>query len=101
MSDLNSKQDVEEVLKQIYCDVERYQGCPITSKEHKIFMKLMNKVEEIEDLKDFASDIISLRDNYYNISPYHCEDLEFDFFTVLERWSKKIEHYKWEGDRND
>lgn len=58
-------------------------------------------IEELEDLKDFASDIIYLRDNYNNISPYYCEDLEFDFFTFMEKWNKKIEHYKWEGDRND
>ena len=101
MSDLNSRQEVEEVLKQVYCDVERYQGYPITSKQHKIFMQLMNIVEEIEDLESFASDIISLRDNYNNISPYYCEDLEFDFFTFMEKWSKKIEHYKWGGEKLD
>lgn len=95
MSDLNNRQDVEELLKQIYCDVERYQGYPITNKQHKIFMKLMNILEEIEDLEDFVNNIISLRDNYNTISPYYCEDLECDFFTVMEKWHKKIDHYKW------
>lgn len=94
MSDLSSRQDIEEVLKQVYCDVERYQGSPITSKQHKIFMKLMNIVEEIEDLKDFVSDIIGIYNNATGYG-YYPEDLEVDFDEVMEKWSKKIEHYKW------
>ena len=56
--------------------------------------------EEIEDLKDFVNDIIALNDNYNNAAPYYPEDLEVDFDYVMEKWSKKIEHYKW-GKRND
>lgn len=61
----------------------------------------MNKwEEEFEDLKDFASDIIAVNNNYNNADVYNPEDLEVDFDYVMEKWSKKIEHYKW-GNRND
>lgn len=56
--------------------------------------------EEFEDLKDFVSDIIAVNNNYNNADVYNPEDLEVDFDYVMEKWSKKIEHYKW-GKRND
>lgn len=56
----------------------------------------MNKrEEEFEDLKDFVSDIIALNNNYNDNVPYYPEDLEVDFDYIMEKWSKKIEHYKW------
>lgn len=95
MSDLISRDKVIELLQQVYCEVERYQGCPINSKEHKIFMKFMDMIDEIEDLKDFVSDIIAVNNNYNNSDFYYPEDLEMDFDEIMEKWSKKIEHYKW------
>lgn len=56
----------------------------------------MNKLEEeFEDLKDFVSDIIAVNNNYNNADDYNPEDLEVDFDYVMEKWNKKIEHYKW------
>ena len=56
----------------------------------------MNKwEEEFEDLKDFVSDIIAVNNNYNNADVYNPEDLEMDFACIMEKWSKKIEHYKW------
>ena len=56
--------------------------------------------EEFEDLKDFVSDIIAINNNYNNAEAYYPEDLEVDFDYVMEKWSKKIEYYKW-GKKND
>ena len=50
--------------------------------------------EEFEDLKDFVSDIIGIYNNATGYG-YYPEDLEVDFDYVMEKWSKKIEHYKW------
>lgn len=108
MSDLISRQKVSDIIKtRLYQTALNNTEC-ITSydkvcediAENRIdtWINEAKPAEEFEDLKDFAKDIISLRDNYNNISPYYCEDLEFDFFTFMERWSKKIEHYKWAGD---
>lgn len=94
MSDLISRDKVIELLQQVYCEVERYQGCPINSKEHKLFMKFMDMIDEIEDLKDFVSDIIGIYNNATGYG-YYPEDLEIDFDEIMEKWSKKIEHYKW------
>ena len=51
--------------------------------------------KEIEDLKNFVKDIIALNDNYINDAPYYPEYLEIDFGYIMEKWSKKIDHYKW------
>ena len=50
--------------------------------------------EEFEDLKDFVSDIIGIYNNATGYV-YYPEDLEVDFDEVMEKWSKKIEHYEW------
>lgn len=105
MSDLINRQKVSDIIKtMLYQTAINNDEC-ITSyanvcddiAENRIdtWINMVKPSEEFEDLKDFASDIIAIRNNYNNISPYYCEDLEFDFFTVLEKWSKKIEHYKW------
>lgn len=111
MSDLISRQEVSDIIKTRLYQTALNNTEYITSydkvcediAENRIdtWINGVKPAEEFEDLKDFVRDIISLRNNYNNISPYYCEDLEFDFFTFMERWSKKIEHYKWEGDGND
>lgn len=58
-------------------------------------MRAIIEIDELEDMKDFISDIIAVNNNYNNNDFYYPEDLEVDFDEVMEKWSKKIEHYKW------
>lgn len=39
-----------------------------------------------EDLEEFAADIIGLLDHYKETPTYWPEDLEEDFFEIMEKW---------------
>lgn len=109
MSDLISRQEVSDIIKtRLYQTalnndeyITSYAKVCVDIADNRIdtWINEAKAVEEFSDLIDFVSDIIGI---YHNATGYgyYPEDLEVDFDEVMEKWSKKIEHYKW-GKRND
>lgn len=104
MSDLISRQKISDIIKtRLYQTAWNNDEC-ITSyakvcediAENRIdtWINEAKPAEEFEDLKDFVRDIIGIYNNATGYG-YYPEDLEVDFDEVMEKWSKKIEHYKW------